>query len=96
MYSYALAPPEAQENLMRVARAAFKACAGRSYGRVDIRTRSPDDLECATACVLEVNSQPGFSFERNTTSMAEILYLGGVAPVEFVRTIIEAAVNAPR
>ena len=88
LYSYALAPPEAQENLMSVARAAFKACDGRSYGRVDIRTRTAGDIECATACVLEVNSQPGFSFERNTSSMAEILYLSGVEPIEFMRTII--------
>lgn len=93
LYAYALAPPEAQANLMRIACAAYRACAGRGYARVDIRTRAPDDNECASACVLEVNSQPGLSFERNTSSMAEILSLGGMAPVDFVRRVVNAAVR---
>ena len=43
--------------------------------------------------MLEVNSQPGLSFERNTSSTADILHLAGESPRRFVRTLIEHALR---
>jgi D-alanine-D-alanine ligase-like ATP-grasp enzyme len=93
LYSYAIAPAETQTNLQQLAVRAFQACAGRSYGRVDIRTRSVDDTDGHTACVLEVNSQPGLSFEANTSSAAELLRLSRIEPTAFVIALIVNALS---
>ena len=89
-WSYAAAPDAARGRLGAVACAAYSACAGRSYGRVDMRTRAAADEACKNVCVLEVNSQPGLSFEQNS-DLSDMLFLAGVQPTEFVRALVENA-----
>lgn len=90
LYHYALAPAELQVELQRVAILAYAALGGTSYGRIDMRTDTP---EAESIFVLEVNSQPAFSFERKSSSMAEILHLAELSPTQFLTTLIKDAWN---
>ncbi|KAJ3416457.1 hypothetical protein HDV05_001615 [Chytridiales sp. JEL 0842] len=92
LYWYELAPESWQEVLQDVARRAYIACGGASYGRVDLRTSDPDNP--ATVQVLEVNAQCGLSFGKGTSSLGEILELAGVTGGEFMRGLVEEAVES--
>jgi D-alanine-D-alanine ligase-like ATP-grasp enzyme len=75
--------------LKDLTRDAYLAVGGSGYGRVDIRTNIRDFNDPNfKAFVLEVNAQPGFSFNVMTTSMGAILTLEKVPPTEFINTIL--------
>lgn len=88
IYRYEAAPAEWQESLKKVAREAYIACDGSGYGRVDIRTRNPTDLDIY---VLECNANCGLSFGKNSSSLGEILCLANVKPADFLKELIEFA-----
>ena len=73
-YHYEAAPPELAGALIDLAKAAFCAVQGTSYGRVDIR------LDCAegTLYVLEVNANPGISGDEEVVSVGRMLDLANM------------------
>ncbi|KAF9286991.1 hypothetical protein BGZ68_002371 [Mortierella alpina] len=87
---YQMADEAWQEQLKQVAEDAYLALDGSGYGRVDIRTVEMDVCE---PVVLEVNANCGLSFEKDTSSMANILLMSHIAPPGFVRDLIEHALH---
>ncbi|CAO3571207.1 unnamed protein product [Mortierella alpina] len=87
---YQMANEAWQEPLKQVAKDAYLALDGSGYGRVDIRTVEMDVCE---PVVLEVNANCGLSFEKDSSSMANILLMSNVAPPGFVRDLIEHALH---
>ncbi|KAF9989682.1 hypothetical protein BGZ75_005359 [Mortierella antarctica] len=87
---YQMADEAWQEKLKQVAKDAYLALDGSGYGRVDIRTVEMDVCE---PVVLEVNANCGLSFEKDSSSMANILLMSKVAPPGFVRDLIEHALH---
>ncbi|KAF9899518.1 hypothetical protein EC991_008777 [Linnemannia zychae] len=87
---YELANGAWQEHLQQVAKDAYLALDGNGYGRVDIRTVEMDSCE---PVVLEVNANCGLSFEKDSSSLANILLMSNVAPPEFVRDLIDNAIH---
>ncbi|KAG0195766.1 hypothetical protein BGX28_000668, partial [Mortierella sp. GBA30] len=81
---YQIANSDWQEQLQQVAKDAYLALDGTGYGRVDIRTVEMDKCE---PVVLEVNANCGLSFEKDSSSMANILIMSKVAPSGFVRDL---------
>lgn len=76
-----------------LAKGAYLALNGNSYGRVDIRSTYETDKdgdECLY--VLEVNSQPSLSFDTET-SMGQILNLTQTDFKAFILSIIQSANN---
>jgi hypothetical protein len=61
--------------LIELARTAYISVGGTGYGRVDIRTRTPESRD---AFVLEVNANCGLAFGRLASSLGEILILSKV------------------
>ncbi|GJJ73728.1 D-alanine-D-alanine ligase [Entomortierella parvispora] len=90
---YQLANPEWQERLQQVARDAYLALDGNGYGRVDIRTMEMDKCE---PVVLEVNCNCGLSFEKDSSSLANILLLTHVDPPAFIHELIDHALHRNR
>jgi hypothetical protein len=90
IYTYTLAPADLQSRLQDLARAAYLAVGGRSYGRVDIRADQLD-LSVAQFCVLEVNSQPGLSFDTDSSSLGSILHLSQVTPQLMLSQLVALA-----
>ncbi|KAJ3208017.1 hypothetical protein HDU82_003066 [Entophlyctis luteolus] len=107
MYEYApVSQNELAEDITAIARRAYVACNGSGYGRVDIRTKkalsdasSAIGIDVAAsidgcrsqAFVLEVNAQCGFTFERGSSSMAEILALARIPPQAVLREVFAYA-----
>ncbi|KAF9962210.1 hypothetical protein BGZ72_009286 [Mortierella alpina] len=87
---YQMADEAWQEQLKQVAKDAYLALDGSGYGRVDIRTVEMDVCE---PVVLEVNANCGLSFEKDSSSMANILLMSNIAPPGFVRDLIEHALH---
>ncbi|KAF9133694.1 hypothetical protein BGW39_009174 [Mortierella sp. 14UC] len=87
---YAMANEAWQEHLQQVAKDAYLALDGTGYGRVDIRTVEMDSCE---PVVLEVNANCGLSFEKDSSSLANILLMSNVAPPGFVRDLIDNAIH---
>ncbi len=90
MYRYDLAPVELQPLLIKIASDAYRSVGGCSYGRVDLRSNKLDPDE-SSIFVLEVNSQASFSFDKGTSSMADILIMSQVAPEEFLHKLLSSA-----
>jgi hypothetical protein len=76
--------------LIELARTAYISVGGTGYGRVDIRTRTPESRD---AFVLEVNANCGLAFGRLASSLGEILILSKVEPSEFLGEIIGYALE---
>jgi D-alanine-D-alanine ligase-like ATP-grasp enzyme len=72
-----------------VAKRAYLACNGTGYGRVDLRTSTPDSID--DVMVLEVNAQCGLGFEKDSSSLAEILILSQIKPHTFLTDLLETA-----
>ncbi|KAG0257404.1 hypothetical protein BG011_003963 [Mortierella polycephala] len=87
---YEIANKDWQEHLQQVARDAYLALDGSGYGRVDIRTIEMDGCE---PVVLEVNANCGLSFEKDSSSLANILLMSKVDPPGFVRDLIDHALQ---
>lgn len=89
VYRLVLDEPVLCRQLMDIARRAYNACYGNSYGRVDIRQDCQGSLY-----VLEVNSMPSVSIDKET-SLGNILTLvgGGAECVyrEFINDVISSA-----
>ncbi|KAF8937100.1 hypothetical protein BGZ47_009188 [Haplosporangium gracile] len=86
---YQMANEAWQDHLQQVAKDAYLALDGNGYGRVDIRTVEMDKCE---PVVLEVNANCGLSFEKDSSSMANILLMTNVSPPGFVRDLIDNAI----
>ena len=76
--------------MIELARTAYISVGGTGYGRVDIRTRTPESRD---AFVLEVNANCGLAFGRLASSLGEILILSKVEPSEFLGEIIGYALD---
>ncbi|KAK3846172.1 MAG: hypothetical protein J3R72DRAFT_434301 [Linnemannia gamsii] len=87
---YAIANDAWQDHLQQVAKDAYLALEGSGYGRVDIRTVEMDICE---PVVLEVNANCGLSFEKDSSSLANILLMSNVSPPGFVRDLIDNAIH---
>ncbi|OAQ35997.1 glutathione synthetase ATP-binding domain-like protein [Linnemannia elongata AG-77] len=87
---YQMANGAWQDHLQQVAKDAYLALDGNGYGRVDIRTVEMDTCE---PVVLEVNANCGLSFEKDSSSMANILLMTKVSPPGFVRDLIDSAIH---
>ncbi|KAK5816102.1 hypothetical protein F5H01DRAFT_293555 [Linnemannia elongata] len=87
---YQMANGAWQDHLQQVAKNAYLALDGNGYGRVDIRTVEMDTCE---PVVLEVNANCGLSFEKDSSSMANILLMTKVSPPGFVRDLIDSAIH---
>ncbi|KAG9071050.1 hypothetical protein KI688_008593 [Linnemannia hyalina] len=87
---YQMANGAWQDHLQQVAKDAYLALDGNGYGRVDIRTVEMDTCE---PVVLEVNANCGLSFEKDSSSLANILLMTNVSPPGFVRDLIDNAIH---
>ncbi|KAG0360650.1 hypothetical protein BG005_010233 [Podila minutissima] len=87
---YQLADEAWQEKLQQVAKDAYLALDGSGYGRVDIRTVEMDTCE---PVVLEVNANCGLSFEKDSSSLANILLMSRIAPPGFVKDLVDHAMH---
>ncbi|KAG0091955.1 hypothetical protein BGZ92_011218 [Podila epicladia] len=90
---YQLANDAWQEKLQQIAKDAYLALDGTGYGRVDIRTVEMDTCE---PVVLEVNANCGLSFEKDSSSLANILLMSHIAPPGFVKDIVDHALHRNR
>ncbi|KAG0008398.1 hypothetical protein BGZ80_003495 [Entomortierella chlamydospora] len=90
---YQMANEAWQDQLQEVAKNAYLALRGNGYGRVDIRTLDMDNCE---PVVLEVNANCGLSFEKDSSSMANILIMSDIAPPAFVRDLVDHALHRSR
>ncbi|KAF9205750.1 hypothetical protein BGZ49_003551 [Haplosporangium sp. Z 27] len=73
---YQMANVAWQDKLQEVAKKAYLALQGTGYGRVDIRTL---DMDSCNPFVLEVNANCGLSFDKDSSSMANILIMSANA-----------------
>ncbi|KAF9422905.1 hypothetical protein BGZ94_008457 [Podila epigama] len=87
---YQLAKETWQGKLQQVAKEAYLALGGSGYGRVDIRTV---EMETCDPVVLEVNANCGFSFEKDSSSLANILIMSNVDSTKFVMDIVDHALH---
>jgi len=87
---YEMAQEAWQEPLQQIAKDAYLALGGNGYGRVDIRTV---EMENCDPFVLEVNANCGLSFEKDSSSLANILLMSKVSPPGFVKDLIEHALH---
>ena len=90
LWQYRIAPAELQERLGSLSLEAYRAVAGRGYGRVDLRM----DAATGELFVLEVNAQCGLSEDEDYTSIGAILRVAGVSFRELVMQIINDALLA--
>ena len=73
-YHYEPAPPALSDALIELAKSAFCAVEGTSYGRVDIRM----DCPAGQLYVLEVNANPGISGDEEVVSVGRMLALANM------------------
>jgi D-alanine-D-alanine ligase len=90
-YAYQAAPAELAETLIDIAKRAYIATWGYSYGRVDIRfNRAKNEYQ-----VLEVNANCGLSGDAET-SCGSILEMAGQRFPQLVQKILEQALDRAR
>ncbi|KAF9916190.1 hypothetical protein BX616_004390 [Lobosporangium transversale] len=87
---YEMAEMAWQKPLQEVAKNAYLALQGSGYGRVDIRTVDMDKCE---PFVLEVNANCGLSFEKDSSSLANILIMSKIAAPGFVCDLLDHALQ---
>ncbi|KAI1315254.1 hypothetical protein EDD11_001086 [Mortierella claussenii] len=87
---YEMAKQEWQKELMEVAKNAYLALGGSGYGRVDIRTT---EMDKCNPVVLEVNANCGLSFEKDSSSLANILIMSKTSPPRFVHDLVDHALQ---
>lgn len=88
-YEYRPADPALVPALKAVSLAAYKACGGTGYTRIDIR----QDQETGQLFLLEVNAQCGLSEDENYTSIGAILKASGVGFTDVVVEILRDALR---
>ena len=88
-YHYEPAPPELTERLTALAKRAFCAVEGTSYGRIDIRMDCPD----GELYVLEVNANPGISGDEEVVSVGRMLDLAGMTFADLLGAIIRETLD---
>ncbi len=84
-YHYEACAEAMSEPLKDLARRAFCAVKGSSYGRVDIR----QDRATGELFVLEVNANPGISGDEEIVSVGCILKLEGMSFADLLAAIID-------
>lgn len=75
--------------LKKISIAAYKACGGKGYTRIDIR----QDSATGKLYVLEVNAQCGLSEDENYTSIGAIIKASNVSYTEIVVEILKDALR---
>ncbi len=88
-YEYRQVDPALVPALKKLSRAAYKACGGRGYTRIDIR----QDAHTGKFYLLEVNAQCGLSEDENYTSIGAILKVSGVSFTEVIAEILKDALR---
>jgi D-alanine-D-alanine ligase len=84
-YEYKPVQGELIQSLKELSLAAFRACGGTGYTRIDIR----QDSETGKLYVLEVNAQCGLSEDEDYTSIGAILKASGVSFTEVICEILK-------
>jgi D-alanine-D-alanine ligase-like ATP-grasp enzyme len=92
IYEYACSPEALQKSLKKLAKEAFIAVKGTGYGRVDIRSSSMSGDNPKDLFVLEVNSNCGMSFDRES-SLGEILWISKIPACDFMNRILSHAMH---
>lgn len=88
-YEYKPVSPQLTQPLKDLSLAAFKACGGKGYTRIDIR----QDSQTGKFYVLEVNAQCGLSEDEDYTSIGAILKVSGVSFTELIAEILKDALR---
>ena len=82
-------PEDMAEPLKNIARRAYRAVAGTSYGRVDIR----QDRATGELFVLEVNANPGISGDEDIVSVGCCLRLADMTFADLLAVIIQQTLD---
>ena len=88
-YAYQRCGDDLQARLTQLGQAAYIACRGHGYGRVDIRK----DSKSGELYVLEVNANCGLSGD-DQTSLGSILKIADMSFARLIGKIVEAATAA--
>jgi D-alanine-D-alanine ligase len=88
-YEYGPAEAALIPGLKKLSLAAYKACGGKGYTRIDIR----QDVATGKLYMLEVNAQCGLSEDEDYTSIGAILKASGVTFTEVITEIFKDALR---
>jgi len=88
-YDYHPVKPSLVQPLKKLSLAAYKACGGKGYTRIDIR----QDAKTGKLYMLEVNAQCGLSEDEDYTSIGAILKVSDVSFTEFNVEIFKDALR---
>lgn len=88
-YEYTTAHPSLVAALKQLSLAAYIACGGKGYTRIDIR----QDATTGKLYMLEANAQCGLSEDENYTSIGAILKASNVSFTEVIGEIIKDALR---
>lgn len=88
-YEYQKVKSSLATALKKISIAAYKACGGKGYTRIDIR----QDSATGKLYVLEVNAQCGLSEDENYTSIGAIIKASNVSYTEIVIEILKDALR---
>jgi D-alanine-D-alanine ligase len=88
-YEYGPAEAALIPALKKLSLAAYKACGGKGYTRIDIR----QDAATGKLYMLEVNAQCGLSEDEDYTSIGAILKASGVSFTEVITEILKDALR---
>jgi D-alanine-D-alanine ligase len=88
-YEYTSVKPALAAELKQLSMAAYIACGGRGYTRIDIR----QDMHTGKLYMLEANAQCGLSEDENYTSIGAILKVSGVTFTQVISEILKDALR---
>ncbi len=88
-YEYQKVKSSLATALKKISIAAYKACGGKGYTRIDIR----QDSATGKLYVLEVNAQCGLSEDENYTSIGAIIKASNVSYTEIIVEILKDALR---
>jgi D-alanine-D-alanine ligase len=88
-YEYKPVQPELVNPLKEISMAAYQACGGKGYTRIDIR----QDSKTGKLYMLEVNAQCGLSEDEDYTSIGAILKVSGVSFTSIISEILKDALR---
>lgn len=88
-YEYKPVKPQLAQALKKISLAAYRACGGKGYTRIDIR----QDQNTGKLYLLEVNAQCGLSEDEDYTSIGAILKVSQVSFTEIIAEILKDALR---
>jgi D-alanine-D-alanine ligase len=88
-YEYRPVAADLVRPLKEISMAAYEACGGKGYTRIDIR----QDSSIGKLYMLEVNAQCGLSEDEDYTSIGAILKVSGVSFTEIISEILKDALR---